>query len=141
MDRLPDARADSACVRLQPTPIGRTLWLRLLSMSRVIDVEELRTSATTHLMEGHAYGAGVSFFLIAYPPGRGNNLHRHPYAEVFIVHEGEALFTVGDSQVPGPAGSVVVVPAGDAHRFQATGEGTLRMTCIHAAGAMQTEWL
>src|SRR6476469_5033937 len=102
-------------------------------MSRVIDVEELRTSATTHLMEGHAYGAGVSFFLIAYPPGRGNNLHRHPYAEVFIVQEGEALFTVG--------GSEVVVPAGDAHRFQATGEGTLRMTCIHAAGAMQTEWL
>ena len=110
-------------------------------MSRVIDVEELRTSATTHLMEGHAYGAGVSFFLIAYPPGRGNNLHRHPYAEVFIVQEGEALFTVGDSEVPGPAGSVVVVPAGDAHRFQATGEGTLRMTCIHAAGEMQTEWL
>ncbi|HET8806413.1 MAG TPA: cupin domain-containing protein [Gaiellales bacterium] len=71
-------------------------------MSPVIDVEQLRTSATTHLMEGHAYGAGVSFFLIEYPPGRGNSLHRHPYAEVFIVQEGEALFTVGDSEVPGP---------------------------------------
>lgn len=110
-------------------------------MSPVIDVEDLRTSATTHLLEGRAYGAGVSFFLIEYPPGRGNSLHRHPYAEVFIVQEGEALFTVGDGEVSGPAGSVVVVPAGDAHRFQATGEGTLRMTCIHAAGEMQTEWL
>ena len=79
-------------------------------MSPVIDVEELRTSATTHLLEGHAYGAGVSFFLIEYPPGRGNSLHRHPYAEVFIVQEGEALFTVGDGEVSGPAGSVVVVP-------------------------------
>jgi mannose-6-phosphate isomerase-like protein (cupin superfamily) len=110
-------------------------------MSPVIDFEELRTSPTTLLMEGHSYGAGVSFFLIEYPPGRGNSLHRHPYAEVFIVQEGEALFTVGDSEVPGRAGSVVVVPAGDAHRFQATGEGTLRITCIHAAGEMQTEWL
>jgi hypothetical protein len=33
------------------------------------------------------------------------------------------------------------VPAGDAHRFQAAGQGMLRMTCIHAAGEMQTEWL
>ena len=92
-------------------------------MSPVIDFEELRTSPTTLLMEGHAYGAGVSFFLIEYPPGRGNSLHRHPYAEVFIVQEGEALFTVGDSEVPGRAGSVVVVPAGDAHRFQGDRRG------------------
>jgi mannose-6-phosphate isomerase-like protein (cupin superfamily) len=113
----------------------------LVSVTTAIDFEELRTSPTTLLMEGHKYGAGVSFFLIEYPPGRGNRLHRHPYAEVFIVQEGEALFTVGDSEVPGRAGSVVVVPAGDAHRFQATGEGTLRLTCIHAAGEMQTEWL
>src|SRR6185437_12796193 len=94
------ARADSACVHPQTTPIDRPLRLRLVSMSPVIDVEQLRTSATTHLMEGHAYGAGVSFFLIEYPPGRGNSLHRHPYAEVFIVQEGEALFTVGDSEAP-----------------------------------------
>jgi quercetin dioxygenase-like cupin family protein len=70
-------------------------------MSPVIDVEELRTSHTTHLMEGHAYGAGVSFFLIEYPPGCGNSLHRHPYAEVFIVQEGEALFTVGPGRQRG----------------------------------------
>ena len=109
-------------------------------MSRVIDVEELRTSATRHLMEGHAYGAGVSFFLIAYPPGRGNNLHRHPYAEVFVLHEGSGAFLAGEETIEASGGSVVVVPAGELHGFTASGDGPLRMTCIHTNHEMITEW-
>ena len=107
----------------------------------VIASETLRISPTTHRLEGHEYGAGVSFFLVDYPPGRGNDLHRHPYAEVFVVQDGEASFTVGEGTVAGSAGDVVVVPAGTAHRFQASGEGNLRMTCIHASGTMESEWL
>jgi len=112
-------------------------------MPTVIPLDDIRLSETTARFQGAEQGDGValSFFVTDYPKGRGPDLHFHPYSEVFIVHEGEALFTVGDSEVPGPAGSVVVVPAGDAHRFQAAGDGTLRMTCIHAAGEMQTEWL
>ena len=107
----------------------------------VIASETLRISPTTHRLEGHEYGAGVSFFLVDYPPGRGNDLHRHPYAEVFVVQDGEASFTVGEGAVTGSAGDVVVVPAGTAHRFQASGDGNLRMTCIHASGTMESEWL
>jgi mannose-6-phosphate isomerase-like protein (cupin superfamily) len=107
----------------------------------VIPSGQLRISPTTHRMEGHEYGAGVSFFLVDYPPGRGNDLHRHPYAEVFVVEAGEALFTVDDDSVPAAAGDVVVVPAGTAHRFEAGGLGHLRMTCIHASGSMESEWL
>jgi quercetin dioxygenase-like cupin family protein len=106
----------------------------------LIPAETLRISDTTHLLEGHDHGAGVSFFLVDYPPGRGNGLHRHPYAEVFVVQSGRAEFTVADERVAAGDGDVVVVPAGTAHRFEAAGDG-LRMTCIHAAGVMESEWL
>ena len=107
---------------------------------RRIPGESLRISQTTHQFEGHGHGAGVSFFLVDYPPGRGTEPHRHPYAEVFVVESGEAAFTPDGEDVTAAAGDVVVVPAGTAHRFEAAGEG-LRMTCIHAAGTMETEWL
>ena len=38
--------------------------------------------------EGADHGSGVSFFLARTPPGRGPRLHRHPYEETFVVHEG-----------------------------------------------------
>jgi hypothetical protein len=34
-----------------------------------------------------------------------------------------------------------VGPAATAHRFEAGGLGHLRMTCIHASGTMESEWL
>jgi mannose-6-phosphate isomerase-like protein (cupin superfamily) len=33
------------------------------------------------------------------PLGEGVQLHTHPYAEIFIVQEGHAQFTVGDATV------------------------------------------
>ena len=75
-------------------------------MSPVIDFEELRTSPTTLLMEGHAYGAGVSFFLIEYPPGRGNSLHRHPYDETWSSSKATSPSTPATSGLlPSPATS------------------------------------
>ena len=107
----------------------------------LISGEALRISPTTHRLEGHEYGAGVSFFLVDYPPGKGNELHRHPYAEVFVVRSGRAAFTVDDDVVTAHGGDVVIVPAGTAHRFECVGDERLVMTCIHAAGTMQSEWL
>jgi mannose-6-phosphate isomerase-like protein (cupin superfamily) len=106
-----------------------------------IPAETLRISDTTHRLEGHEHGADVSFFLVDYPPGRGTDLHRHPYAEVFVLQSGEAEFTVGEERVAASESDVVVVPAGTAHRFQAAGEGRLRMICIHASGVMESELL
>ena len=55
-------------------------------------------------------------------PGRGPDLHRHPYEEVFVILEGEATFTLGDEQrVAGP-GDFVVAPPGVPHAFKNTGE-------------------
>lgn len=83
----------------------------------------------------------VSMFLVHNWPGDGPKLHRHPYAEVFVIHAGHARFQLEDTSVAGGAGDVVIAPAGAAHRFTNAGAGELSMTCIHAAGEMQTEWL
>lgn len=89
----------------------------------------------------HGGGVGISFFLFDAPPGRGPGLHRHDYAEVFIVQEGEANFTVGDRERTVRAGQVVVVPAGVEHAFKGTGEGRLRQVDIHLSPRFVTEWL
>jgi len=107
----------------------------------LIHGDALRVSPTTHRLEGADYDAGVSFFLVDYPPGQGNELHRHPYAETFVLRSGRAAFTVDDETVTANGGEVVVVPAGTAHRFECVGDDHLVMTCIHASATMQSEWL
>ena len=83
----------------------------------------------------------VSIILVDAPPGGGPRLHRHPYPEVFVIHEGQALFTIGSSLVHARAGQVLIVPKGVPHKFVNTGQGRLRQTDIHPATKVQTEWL
>jgi quercetin dioxygenase-like cupin family protein len=86
-------------------------------------------------------GVPVSFFVQASPPGHGPAPHRHPYAEVFVLHEGTGSFLAGEQTIEASGGSVVVVPAGELHGFTATPGATLRMTCLHLADHMETEWV
>jgi quercetin dioxygenase-like cupin family protein len=108
-------------------------------MATIVPVDEIRRSPTAALFEGARHGNGVdtSFFITEYPPGRGPDLHFHPYSEVFIVHEGEARFTVGDEQVVVGEGNVVVVPPETVHGFKATAEGTTRVTGIHPSSEVK----
>ena len=41
----------------------------------------------------------VSFFIQASPPGHGPGPHRHPYAEVFVLHEGSGSFLAGEETI------------------------------------------
>ena len=86
-------------------------------------------------------GVPVPFFVQASPPGHGPGPHRHPYAEVFVLHEGTGSFLAGDQTIEASGGSVVVVPAGEVHGFTASDGGTLRMTCLHLNDRMVTEWV
>jgi quercetin dioxygenase-like cupin family protein len=61
-------------------------------------------------------GIGITFLVVDAPPGRGPALHRHPYAEIFIVQEGEVTLTDGESERVIRAGDVAVVAAGRAAR-------------------------
>ena len=81
-----------------------------------------------------------SIILVHSQPGVGPKVHRHPYAEVFIVESGQATFRIGDDSIVVDGGHVVVSPPGEAHGFTNTGDGELRLTAIHGAGRFNTEW-
>lgn len=86
-------------------------------------------------------GLPISLFLVDDGPGAGPMLHRHPYAEVFVVHAGEARFEIDEVRVTATAGDILIAPAMSAHRFTNTGEAQLRVTAIHTASEIETEWL
>jgi mannose-6-phosphate isomerase-like protein (cupin superfamily) len=107
----------------------------------VVRIEALPDSGNSYRFDGAAHEAPVSFFLLHTPPGEGPGLHHHPYAETFIVQEGQATFTVGDDTVEAQAGDIVVAPANTPHAFVNSGSGVLRSVNIHPVPEMQTVWL
>jgi len=84
-------------------------------------------------LEGARYGLGTSAYHSQVVPGSGPKEHTHPYAEVFVLHDGMARYVVGEDTIDATAGDVVIVPAGMPHRFTNTGGGMLRQTAIHEA--------
>src|SRR5215210_1257462 len=108
--------------------------------ANVIKVHELPRGENSETFNGHEHGARVCFFLSHNRPGTGPRLHRHPYEEIFIVQEGEVLFTVGERTVEATAGDIVVVPAGTPHKFLCRSEAH-RQVSIHPVPRMETEWL
>jgi quercetin dioxygenase-like cupin family protein len=107
---------------------------------RVVPLDELRTSASTSLFEGGPHDVALSFFDAAPAPGEGPVLHTHPYAEVFLVHEGEATFTVAGEETVIRGGNVVIVPPETPHKFVNSGAGLLRIVTLHpSARLIQTD--
>lgn len=93
-------------------------------------------------IEGHVLGSPVSIMReYVTAAGRGPRLHRHPYAETFVIHRGRALFTIGAERVVGAGGQILVVPALVSHRFEVLDGGTYEATHIHANDRFVTEWL
>jgi mannose-6-phosphate isomerase-like protein (cupin superfamily) len=108
----------------------------------IVGLDALEHSEHSHEFVGAEHGdVPFSVILVHSRPGAGPKVHRHPYAEVFIVESGRATFRIGDETVEVEGGHVVVSPAGEAHGFTNTGEGELRLTAIHGAGRFATEWL
>ncbi len=113
----------------------------ILAAMKVIRNDELPQSNNSLEFEGADHdGVGVSFFLVDAAPGRGPSLHTHEYPEVFIMLEGQATFRGPDREVEVSAGEVVVVPAGEPHGFNASGDGS-RQVNIHVSPRFVTEWL
>jgi len=111
-------------------------------MGEIIPLHELEPTRHSHEFVGAEHGAvPFSVILVHSAPGDGPRVHRHPYAEVFIVESGQATFTIGDETHVVEGGHVVVSPAGEAHGFTNTGASELRLTAIHGAARFDTEWL
>jgi mannose-6-phosphate isomerase-like protein (cupin superfamily) len=93
-------------------------------------------------IEGFTFGSDVSVIVVEYGvAGMGPKLHTHPYAETFIVIEGQATFEVGAERIDAVAGMALVAPAGVPHRFENAGPGRLLQVDIHSSDRFVTEWL
>ena len=107
-----------------------------------INLEDLPYSGHSHELEGYLHGdVPASLIFFDGSPGSGPKLHRHPYAEIFVVQEGQATFTVGDVEIEACGGQILIAPAGVAHKFINTGDGPLRQLDIHLGERFETEWL
>jgi mannose-6-phosphate isomerase-like protein (cupin superfamily) len=114
-----------------------------MSGAIVLSLEDLPLSggfSREFIGEEHG-GTGISLIFVEAAPGRGPSLHKHDYAEVFIVQEGRATFRAGDDELELGPGQIVVVPAGVPHGFKNTGDGPLRQVDIHLNPRFVTEWL
>jgi mannose-6-phosphate isomerase-like protein (cupin superfamily) len=107
----------------------------------VIEKHQLVRSPHTDEFEGERFGVDISFILVDMPPGSGVRLHRHPYAEIFIVQEGRASYTIGSSTLTAIAPQTVLVPATVPHAFVNSGDRPLRQVDIHLSPTFITEWL
>lgn len=87
----------------------------------------------SHEFVGDKQAAPFSIYFVKAPPGRGPELHTHPYVEVAFTIEGRATITVGNEQGEVKAGDIVVIPANTPHRFVNSGDTVLRQIDIHAS--------
>jgi quercetin dioxygenase-like cupin family protein len=110
-------------------------------MTQIVAVEELPSDGFTWEFQGYHYGnTNVSFIIVEAQPGEGVKLHSHPYEEVFIVQEGQATYTVGNTTIEVTAGQIVIAPPDVPHKFINSGTTTLRQVDIHVSPRFITTW-
>jgi mannose-6-phosphate isomerase-like protein (cupin superfamily) len=113
-----------------------------LTEARILRLDELPHTRHSHEFVGEDHGdVAFSIILVHSQPGAGPAVHTHPYAEVFVVDEGQATFVLGDETVVVEGGHVVVGPPDVPHGFTNTGAGELRLTAIHGSPRFVTQWL
>jgi Cupin domain len=65
----------------------------------IVDISALPRTAHAHELVGADHGVPVSLILIDCPPGEGPALHRHPYAELFLIESGQGSFHLDGVEV------------------------------------------
>jgi quercetin dioxygenase-like cupin family protein len=90
---------------------------------------------------GAQHGTSASFFLVIAEPGRGPRLHRHKYDKFVYVLSGRAKWIVGDKELEAKAGDVLVVKAGEPHKFIADTNDPVRQIDVHLNPTFEMEWL
>lgn len=108
----------------------------------LLNKDELPQDGNLHEFQGYQYeNTNISFIWVDMPPGDSVRLHNHPYQELFIIQEGEATFTIGQTTVKAHAGQIIIVPPDSPHKFTNTGEKQLKQIDIHQHPHFITEWL
>jgi quercetin dioxygenase-like cupin family protein len=107
----------------------------------IISREQLPWSEIAHELVGAEHELAITLLFVDAEPGRGPALHRHPYAEVIVVQEGQADFTLNGERLQARPGDIVIVPPNQAHAFVNSGDEPLRQIDIHLSPSFSTEWL
>ena len=106
---------------------------------RVRDQAELPEVEGGRVFSGAHHGAGVSVVFIDAAPAQAQEPHAHTVEEVVAVQEGAATFFLGEQQARiVPAGDIVRIPAGVAHRWVA-GPSGLRAVAAYGAAEIVTQ--
>jgi mannose-6-phosphate isomerase-like protein (cupin superfamily) len=108
----------------------------------VFDLGDMEFSPTAWLFEGQPRaGVGISVFVVRTPPGKGVDIHVHPYSETFVLLEGSGRWTAGDDVVELGPNQMLVVPPETPHGFRNTGEGSLLVVSVHESGTLEQTFL
>jgi len=99
--------------------------LELLSGKVTSDGGELRQ------FSGSEYGLVTSAMVAEVAPGSGARRHRHPHAEVFVLHNGQGRFEVEGAYFEAEAGDMVIIPPNAWPSFTNTGTGMLSQVAFH----------
>ena len=103
-------------------------------------VADLPFRGTSHRFVGEdCGGVDACAYLVNAPPGRGPVLHRHPYDKIAFVQGGAARWTVDGKEFVVEAGEILVVKAGEAHKFVSVGDGPLVQLDIHLGSRFEQE--
>ncbi|HEX7938820.1 MAG TPA: cupin domain-containing protein [Gemmatimonadaceae bacterium] len=95
-------------------------------------IADLPFRGFSHRLVGADCGdTNACVYFVNAPPGKGPVLHRHPYDELAIVHSGRALWTVEGREFEVGAGEVLVVKAGERHKFRNIGDTPLVSYDVH----------
>jgi mannose-6-phosphate isomerase-like protein (cupin superfamily) len=106
-------------------------------MYKVIRSGEIqRSPGGTLKFEGEPYGSGISFFLVNNEPGKGPDLHKHPYSETWIVRSGKACITADGQEIEAVPGDIIVVTPETPHKFKNIGTERLEIICMHSSSRM-----
>jgi mannose-6-phosphate isomerase-like protein (cupin superfamily) len=108
----------------------------------LLNREDLPYDGNTYEFQGALYqDTNVSFIWVDMSPGGTIRLHKHPYAEIFIIQDGIATFTVDSATLEARAGQIIIVPAEIPHKFMNLSEKQLKQIDIHVNKQFITSWL
>jgi mannose-6-phosphate isomerase-like protein (cupin superfamily) len=103
---------------------------------------DLPASGHTRELVGDDHGGiPASVIFVSAGPGEGPSLHKHAYAELFFVLDGQATFTDGVEDRVVREGEVVIVSSDQPHAFVNSGPTRLRQIDVHLNARFVTDWL
>lgn len=103
-------------------------------------IADLPFRGFSHRFVGADHGhVNACAYIVNAPPGRGPVLHRHPYDKIAFVQSGRALWKVEGVEFEVGAGELLVVKAGESHKFTNVGDAPLVQIDVHLGPRFEQE--